>query len=169
MPFSGFMQYAPDPTKAENLNDPPGQFKAQPGALQMFNGNVYQYVVHQKGTGSVATTNGHPAFVNDQLAYKTTGDKTSCQHGASNASGAMGVYLGVVTDLYGTWIQRTGYHANVKTNAAGAPGQCLTIPASDVDSFTVVVWTTVASQVCGVQLAAGADSTHVIADLKCYP
>jgi hypothetical protein len=164
MPFAGIMLYAPDPTKAENLNDPPGSFKAQPGCMQYHDGKWYRYVIHDNGVGNIATTNGKPAFTMTKALFKVTPDKTSCEHGASNASGAEGVYLGVVTDGYGTWIQVRGRHVNVQTTGPGAVGQNLTLPASDVDSFTVAAWTTVASQTCGVQLGT-VDATHVIADL----
>jgi hypothetical protein len=162
MPFAGLMLYAPDPTKAENLNDPLP--RAQPGAIQNFNGNWYRYVKHNNGAGNVATTSGHPAFWFAKATGEVTSDKTSCQHGASNASGACGVYLGVVTDGYYTWVQVTGIHPTVVLSGAGAAGQHLTIPASDVDAFTVGAWTTVASQVCGVQLAT-VDATHGVCDL----
>lgn len=162
MPFAGLMQYAPDPSKSENLNNllP----VAQPGALQFYNGNWYRYVKFDNGAGNVATTSGHPAFWMDKSIWKVTSDKTSCEHGASNASGACGAFLGVVTDGYYTWVQLTGRHPTVLLSGAGAIGQHLTIPASDVDAFTVGAWTTVASQVCGVQLAT-VDATHGVCDL----
>ena len=162
MPFAGILQYAPDPTKAENLNDPLP--KTQPGALQFHNGSWYRYVQFNNGVGNVATTSGHPAFWMDRAAGAVTSDKTSCQHGATAASGACGVFLGVVTDGYYTWVQLTGIHPTVVLTGAGAAGQHLTIPASDVNAFTIGAWTTVASQVCGVQLAT-VDATHGVCDL----
>jgi hypothetical protein len=162
MSFAGILQYAPNPTAAENLNDPAP--RVAPGALQCFNGNWYRYVKFDNGAANVATTSGHPAFWKTKSTFLVSSDKTDCQHGASNASGACGVFLGVVTDGYYTWVQLTGIHPTVVLSGAGAAGQHLTIPASDVDAFTVGAWTTVASQVCGVQLDT-VDATHGVCDL----
>jgi hypothetical protein len=152
MPFAGLMMYAPDPTKAENLNDPLP--KCQPGAVQYFNGAFYKYVQFDNGTGNVASVAGNAAFAMLTRTFKVTSDKTSCEHGASVGSGVVGVFMGVVTDLYYTWIQMSGVVESLLVDGAGAVGQVINCPASDGGSndLHVAAWTTVATQIVGVQI-----------------
>jgi hypothetical protein len=161
MAFSGLNQFAADPSKAENLNDP-SSFppRGALGSLQYYNGAWYRYVQHDQGSGVVATANGNPAYWKNKAAWLVTGDKTDCEDGAAIPSGCAGVYLAIVTHLNFTWIQMTGIHPSVLVNGNGAVGDMVQTNSADdgTNQLVVAVWGTVNKQMVGVQKAIGASN-----------
>jgi hypothetical protein len=134
-----------------------------------FGGNRYIYVRHHQGTDVIATVAGQPAFWrNSALTVLTvTADKTDLEDGATNPSGCAGIYLGVVTHLNYTWLQKRGRCAGVVLDGNGANGNKISSNTSDQDSLHTVAFSGIsaadaASQLVGIQKGAGSGNKATV-------
>ena len=169
---SGSAQIFYDPTQASNLNDVTLRF--DPGYEVDFQGKRFVYVKHNKGTGSIATAAGAAAYWSDVANGVATADKSDGQQGGTaGAHGAMcaGVYQAVVTDGYGTWLQKRGVMAGVllaSGDTNGLAGNKIFPPVTNVDStfrseaLDSISAEEISAQVVGYQVGAGASNTATV-------
>lgn len=98
------------------------------GAVMKYNDCVYRYVQSSAGTGTVATaaagvahwktlTIGPNAGATTIPVWLVTGDQTDAIGGLSSVAG---IYKGVVTTLYYTWIGIGGIHSCTTTTGTAA-------------------------------------------------
>ena len=161
MAMSGPVQLFLDPTQATNLNDLSP--RSVPGAEVDFGGARYIYVKHNQGAGAVVTANGTAAYWKDRAAGEVSADKTENQLGAALGMGCAGIYQGVVTNGYYTWLQKRGVRAAVLILAgdgAGAVGNKIFPQITDADTGlrseadSSIAASEIPAQLVGRQLAA---------------
>jgi len=132
-----------------------------------FGGKRYIYVKHAAGTGTVVTANGAAAYWSDVANGIVTADKSDGQQGGTaGAHGAMcaGVYQGVITAGYYTWLQKRGLRTGVllaSGDSGGAAGNKVFPPVTNVDStfrseaLDSVSAEEITAQLVGYQVGAG--------------
>lgn len=99
-------------------------------------GVTYQYVQHDDGVANAATALGHPAFVKTLASFIVTNDMTSGV--TTKANGCVGLYQGVVTDQYYTWIIVLGPTTALHNNDDDAALDDVVIAVDDA-TFNVIV------------------------------
>ena len=136
-----------------------------------YNGGRYIYVKHLAGTGAVATANGMPAYWSDVANGSVTADKSDGQQGGTaGAHGAMvaGIYQGITTAGYFTWLQKRGVRAGVLIAAGdsnGLAGNAVFPPITNVDgtlrseALDSISAEEITAQRVGYQLGAGTGNT----------
>ena len=127
-------QVAFDPKQSSNLNDQTPQFRPGTEYEDPSDGKVYIYVRHHQGVGAVASANGAAAFWRTYSSGSVTPDKTDNEFGAAIPAGCAGIYGGVVTHLYYTWLQKRGEKVGVILDADGAIGNWVGVHAQDLNT-----------------------------------
>lgn len=116
------------------------------------NAKAYRLVLHDKGSGSVATVAGGSAYWKTRGSFIVTMDATDQEYGNNCVAGG---YLGVVTDQYYCFIQIGGRQTGVSVAAGTGVGGQLSGSATDgqlakTDAGTASVNLTVAIAVTAV-------------------
>jgi len=139
-----------------------------------YNGGRYIYVKSTGGTGSVATANGAAAYWTDAANGTVSPDKSDGQQGGTaGAHGAMvaGVYQGIITSGYYTWLQKRGVRSGVLLAAGdsnGLAGNKIFPPITNVDStfrseaLDSISGEEITAQTVGFQLGAGTGNTATV-------
>ena len=158
-----------DPSVAGNFNDLTPQFR--PGTVYEHptTGRQYRYVRHDNGA-AVASANGGAAYWSDYANAVVSSDKTDNQMGATIPAGVAGIYQGVVTDRYFTWLVIKGSYTTMlaAADANGAVGNRIFAPASDADlrvrseADSSVAAAEIPATEIGRQLAAGAADAALV-------
>lgn len=168
MPGFGVPQVGLDPTAASNLNDQ--MPRCDPGTEVYYGGSWYMYVKFDDGVGNVASAVNRVAYWKDRALGVVTSDKSDGQVTGSIGAGGAGIFQGVITDLYYTWIQRRGYRAKVRLDATGAIGNKVhaNIGTTDLILTTVTDASAATSAIVVERVAtqlAAADGSN---DAACY-
>ena len=165
-------QVAYDPTQSSNLNDQNAQFRVG-DEFEMADGKTYIYVRFDNGAGNVASANGGAAYWKTYASGIVTSDKTDSEVGATIPLGCAGIFQGVVTDQYYTWLQKRGRRTSVRLLAGdsdGAVGNKVFPPAADApndldlrsEALSSISASEIPAQQVGVQMAAGASNLATV-------
>lgn len=167
MPGAGPALMAMRPTDI-GVGEPFATF--QPGYRFVYGDNEFLYVRFDNGQGNVASAAGGAAYWKDRAGGIVTSDKTDNQEGAANSSGIAGIFQGVTTDQYFTWLVTKGpYTVQLAAgDSNGAVGNKVFAPASDVDltlrseADSSVSSSEIPATEVGRQLAAGSANTALV-------
>ena len=126
--------------------------KAPVGILYRHQGNTYRYVQHNPGT-AVATAAGGVAYWRTLSPTAGTFVVSSDESDTiAGINGVAGVYGGVVTALYYTWIQVAGVVAALVVNSTVA-GDKMIGYATDLNFNRIAAGGNVTDQVFGIALS----------------
>lgn len=153
---------------SQNYNDVRPTFV--PGETFENNGVTYKYALFDNGTGNVASAAGGAAYLKDNDPYTVTSDKTDSITGAAIPAGCAGIFQGVVTDGYFTWLVVKGQYTVrlASGDSNGTAGNKIFAPASDADldlrseADSSVAAAEIPATEVGRQLAAGASNTALV-------
>lgn len=140
--------------------------KAPLGVLLKYKGNLFRYVKHDPGT-AVATAAGAPAYwrtLNPLTGvYTVSSDYTDSIAGIN---GVAGVYGGVVTALYYTWLQVGGValQCKFKDGSVALGAKAMGYASADVQFDYVTVATAATGNVYGI-VVGNIDITNYKADV----
>ena len=149
---------SPDTLNVATL-DHPGDL----GKVFEQNGALYRIVLHDKGTGSVATVAGGSAYwkVYNPAAgtFTVTMDHNDALYGLNSVAGG---YLGVVTDAYYCCIQVGGRQTGVTVAASTAIGDQMSGSATNGVLARTAVSTAAVNQIVAIAETAVSGSTSTV-------
>lgn len=154
----------------KNLTSANDEFAVmRPGELvyDVVNRKAYQYVQFDNGAGNVASAANALAYWKTAASFIATSDLTDAPSAtaANDANFVAGVFTGVVTDQYYTFLQVGGRVAALKTDAGDdiVFGDIIIAdPTTDGTCDSVAAGTASTHRVVGIALAADVDADDTV-------